>query len=88
MVEYITKDEAISAIHDGFWTDIRLDKKINDIPAADVEPVVRATWVECQDLLVEPTRKYYECSNCGREEQTKYDRCRCGAHMERSDSGE
>ena len=23
MVEYITKDEAISAIHDGFWADIR-----------------------------------------------------------------
>ena len=36
VIEYITKDEAISAIHTGFWTDIRLDKNIKAIQAANV----------------------------------------------------
>ena len=86
MVEYITKDEAISAIHDGFWTDIRLDKKINDIPAADVEPVVRGE-------LRTNNQGFLECSACGKTlrmplvSTSEMKRCYvCGAHFERSGS--
>ena len=58
--------------------------EINDAPAADVEPVVRARWQDGK------------CTNCdcfgfprpdGSNEYTI--RCpNCGAHMERSGSGE
>ena len=56
--------------------------------AADVEPVVRGEWVFTEDL---ENHLWYECSVCKTEYNLKYmhKRCpNCGAHMERSGSGE
>ena len=68
-------------------------KDVDDIvdaqPAADVEPVVRGEWME---------EECFVCSRCGMpatwakpslRKQLKTDYCSsCGAHMERSGSGD
>lgn len=65
---------------------------VTEAPAADVEPVVRSKWelhggddsLDC----------FWFCNNCGwnieeESDANKWNRCpRCGAHMERSGSGE
>ena len=102
MSEYITKEE-LRGLLKPFKTPISRvpvmavsEYAINAIPAADVEPVVRATWVEKQ---IKNYNKYYPdgfrctsiytCSNCGKKSKTKHARClHCFAHMERSGSGE
>ena len=69
--------------------------EIYDAPAADVEPVVRGEWIEKAPY---DGCEYTEtiCSNCGEkplfdtnERHVLAKRCHaCGAHMERSGSGE
>lgn len=66
---------------------------IDNIPTIDAEPVIHGKWVEkiekYEDGFTDHTRttpiirerKKYVCSNCGREEFTPYDYCRCGAKM-------
>ena len=63
-------------------------ESINDIPAADVEPVVRG------ELRINE-QGFLECSACGKTlrmplvSTSEMKRCYiCGAHMERSGSGE
>ena len=65
---------------------------IREVPAADVEPVVRGEWKE-----FDADMNAYSCSVCnepqmfieGNPEQNEYSFCPyCGAHMERSGSGE
>ena len=64
--------------------------EINDAPAADVEPVVRGTWVEMRDPYGDLTGWIHE--ECGRETNAATEYCsKCGAKMtfvERSGSGE
>lgn len=51
---------------------------IEEMPAADVEPVKHARWIQRRN------GQYY-CSNCGREERFTYQRnyCpKCGAKMD------
>ena len=67
----------------------------DEVPAADVEPVVRGTWINDEDY---PDSGLKVCSTCGHdpllnghEERVLSKRCpNCGAHMstERSGSGE
>jgi len=63
-------------------------------PAADVEPVVRGEWKDGIDF---DEQNVYMCSVCkepyilesGTPKENKYNFCpNCGAHMERSGSGE
>ena len=68
---------------------------INAIPAADVEPVVRGEWV--QKTITERSELFEEefeipvivCSVCDTIVSFPSSYCpECGAHMERSGSGE
>ena len=65
------------------------DDIIDAQPAADVEPVVRGEWQKVYENTT--FGAMYRCSTCGETtfnvENYKY--CpKCGAHMERSGSGE
>ena len=63
---------------------------VDDIPAADVAPVVHGRWIEKSA----PARKiYFECSHCGAQENKhtaiKGHYCwRCGAKMDGGDNDE
>lgn len=94
MTDYISREAAFNALlklvpkvdDDGYCWIIRGDAAtaIDNIPAADVRPVVRARW---------NTVKYplYECSNCGAVYQDVgygFNFCpNCGADM-RAEDGE
>ena len=82
MTEYITKEQAwevvkIVARHGGVDSIINADKRLANMPAADVAPVVHARWVVtdeaniCKPLSdVNVKARHYlehdcECSNCG-----------------------
>ena len=94
MSEYIERGAAISAISSSCSADDAYDR-VNDIPAADVEPVVRGEWKDGIDF---DEQNVYMCSVCkepyilesGTPKENKYNFCpNCGAHMmERSGSGE
>ena len=84
MSDYITKNQAIKAVEGAVSAEHVCDN-INAIPAADVEPVVRGEWIETDFGRF---GKRLVCSICGKKEIIAYDRCRCGAHMERSGSCE
>lgn len=62
MLEYVTREAATQAAVRAAWlgqtsTD-QIAKAINDIPAADVAPVVHARW--------QMRRSSWYCTNCGR----------------------
>ena len=62
---------------------------VTEAPAADVDPVVRGEWQKVYENTT--FGAMYRCSTCGETtfnvENCKY--CpKCGAHMERSGSGE
>ena len=81
MAEYITKEQALSAMRKATnctWDDIwNTEYVLKSVPAADVAPVVHARWVitdeanACKPLsdVNVKTRNYLEhdceCSNCG-----------------------
>ena len=81
-------------VHNDVFDVVGVDD-INAIPAADVEPVVRGEWQLLvskwdreTDILLPPRN---ECSVCKNwiDSFKDYDFCPfCGAHMERSGSGE
>lgn len=86
-------DEYSGALYDCCKVDIDL---IDEIPAADVAPVVHGRWIEKWDLYDKGfyiSRKvWYECSNCGMkthyrdecfEKKVDYNYCpNCGAKMD------
>ena len=80
--DFFTRDEML----------LNFQQYVDAQPAADVEPVVRSKWelhggddsLDC----------FWFCNNCGwnieeESDANKWKRCpNCGAHMERSSSGE
>ena len=92
MAEYITKDEALLQLtgvnlpkdRDSYIAFVT--KRVQDIPAADVAPVIHAKWVSCQGF--DENEYWIECSNCGcgrpYYDNTSY--CPdCGAKMDKED---
>lgn len=75
MAEYIDKDVAINTIMgqppDAHYPDWYASQ-IEDIPAADVVPVVHAKWIPYRCDM-------YECSACGRI-HTSFDNEECDAN--------
>lgn len=71
---------------------------VDDEPAADVEPVVRGEWedhpiADTTDEGEQYVAMFWQCSNChGKLIYWNFQRTKfcpdCGAHMERSGSGE
>lgn len=87
MPEYIEREAAIDAIIvDTSIVGKELKEIVNaicTIPAADVRPVVRASWQSwTQD---KPPCKWYSCDYCGFHTLSKSHYCpNCGAMMEES----
>ena len=88
MAEYIERGAAIKAtcfncsekaICGGVCDDT---DRIRSIPAADVRPVVKATW---KRIDFKPCGHDYECSSCGWKNDMETHFCpNCGAMMEES----
>ena len=87
MTEYIGRDAAIEAAKHAWAKGLEPSQYIEILPAADVAPVMHATWVFTTDF---GPSEFYHCSRCGREEvrfgkssiykQCPY--CHCGAKMD------
>lgn len=78
-------DEYSGALYDGCEIDAKL---IDEIPAADVKPMVHGHWIEKEAPVA---HKYFECSNCGAHENKHtaikgYYCWRCGAKMDGGDN--
>lgn len=68
---------------------IAYKESVDKIPSADVEPIVHAHWIPlygrmyaCNDKIGEIVQTGYKCSACGREEEDRWQICRCGARMD------
>jgi len=63
-------------------TDEEIIYALNNIPAADVEPVIRAVWKFYRN---DENRARWKCSNCSKIcRRNPHDKCRCsvcGAYM-------
>lgn len=82
MVEYVSREDVTQAVVAYIWSQpisaSRIAKVINNIPAADVEPVRHGHWIEDGD--------YQVCSECGEEhawDEYRASFCEaCGAKMD------
>lgn len=75
-------DEYSLGLHDGCESDAEL---IDEIPAADVAPVVHAKWIVRSDKGIISMTHPYMCSRCWRVEMDKEPYCNCGAKMDLED---
>lgn len=86
MAEYIDREKAKRLLHIEYA--YAAEQLLDEIPAADVAPVVHGRWIEKSA----PARKiYFECSQCGAQENKHtaikgYYCWRCGAKMDGGDS--
>lgn len=86
MAEYIEKQAVIDAVKCRFSmpVDNLIVEVISAIPAADVRPVVRGEWIECQYPLPlsDGSKTAYKCSICATHWDDKTRCCpNCGAEM-------
>lgn len=54
----------------------------DEVPAADVAPVVHGRWISFLDGDHIMPERYYRCSRCGRVESRRQPYCHCGAKMD------
>ena len=82
MARYIDADKIefqylpLVVLPDAFATRLQ----INNIPTANVAPVVHAHW-ERKAYFPDGTPAWV-CSRCGHPEEVKYSHCNCGAKMD------
>nr|DAG69734.1 MAG TPA: zinc-ribbon containing domain protein [Caudoviricetes sp.] len=93
MAEYIDREKAKRLLHIEYA--YAAEQLLDEIPAADVAPVVRGVWEKepssywrwTSSGAVAVTRTTYRCGLCGRGTAVKSNYCpNCGAIMEGSDS--
>ena len=65
MAEYINREEAKSLLHIEYA--YAAEQLLDEIPAADVAPVVHGYWAPCFDDDHRWRKGWAQCSNCGRE---------------------
>ena len=58
MSDYISREEAIDAVFEAMADGRAIFPVLNNLPAADVRPVVRGKWEKTSKSL-------YACSECG-----------------------
>ena len=84
MSEYIEREAVRNALYDADAITMKGVAILNKFPAADVEPVVHASWVNAEEKPY--IRKHFHkkvCSNCFREGQERWKRCPyCEAKMD------
>lgn len=82
MAEYISRDEVMQKFlnrGDGYITMLTMRDMINEIPAADVQPVKHGRWTRIDDEYGHD----YVCSECNDKNDRKSHYCpNCGARME------
>lgn len=85
--EYIGREKVILAVRHAWAKGLEPTQYIEQIPAADVAPVVHGRWIE---KTAHDRRRYFECSNCGKQEN-KHTAIRggvcwnCGAKMDKEE---
>lgn len=89
MDEYIERKALRDALYDADAITIHGVKLLNQFPAADVEPVRHAHWIECDDYYDGGLHlSEYKCNICGATEAMFYGKyptykyCHCGAKMD------
>jgi len=83
MTDCISREAAIAETRKPRLTDAELRRRLAELPAADVAPVVHGKWVEQHSDFDLCGIVYYECSECKREQQVKWHYCpNCGAKMD------
>ena len=55
---------------------------LENIPSADVAPVVHGRWISFLGGDHIMPERYYRCSRCGRVESRRQPYCHCGAKMD------
>lgn len=84
--EYIERDAAVAFLENMEASKylIQCFENKERFPAADVEPVVHATWtLENDEEMPNFMFKLVICSACGEKANHSYNRCpNCGAHMD------
>lgn len=94
MAEYIERDAIKAAVRKRLTNSLIIGwliRIINEIPAADVAPVVRGEWVDKEDYYIEVGMT---CSVCGvrifhSEDMIIFNYCpNCGAHMKDGDNSD
>ena len=64
--EYISREEAINAVFEAIADGRAVFPALNNLPAADVRPVVRGKWVQENIVLTSyPPLYKWHCSECG-----------------------
>lgn len=61
---------------------------VENLPSADVAPVVHARWIARSDKGVISMTHPYMCSRCWRVEMNKEPYCNCGAKMDEGETNE
>lgn len=93
MAEYIDREKAKRLLHIEYA--YAAEQLLDEIPAADVAPVVRGRWEKepssywrwTSSGAVAVTRTTYRCGLCGRGTAVKSNYCpHCGAKMDGGDS--
>ena len=93
MAEYIDREKAKSLLHIEYA--YAAEQLLDEIPAADVAPVVRGRWEKepssywrwTSSGAVAVTRTTYRCGLCGRGTAVKSNYCpNCGAKMDGGNS--
>lgn len=59
---------------------------LENIPSADVAPVVHGRWISFLGGDHIMPERYYRCSSCGRVESRRQPYCHCGAKMDGGNS--
>lgn len=81
MSDYISRDAAIDAVFGAMADGRAIFPALNNLPAADVRPVVRGKWIDIRDDVYE-----IRCSVCGDANYIKTNYCPyCGAKMDTPD---
>lgn len=92
--EYIGREEVILAVRHAWAKGLEPTQYIEQIPAADVTPVVYGQWIGIDSSFWKPThsgdipvfRKTYRCSECRRRTAIAENYCpNCGAKMDKEE---
>lgn len=94
--EYIDREKVILAVRHAWAKGLEPTQYIEQIPAADVTPVVHGRWIGIDSSFWKPThrgdipvfRKTYRCSECRRRTAIAENYCpNCGAYMMGENNG-
>jgi hypothetical protein len=101
MGEYIEREAVKEAAWEGFINNLAEDqgmygylaglvnKVFDAIPTADVVPVRHGRWIEQPRDFDLCGVAYYQCSECGKEQQASSNYCQfCGARMDKDGDGD